>query len=74
MKRGGAVDKKRFVQWVKQKLLPVLGNYTLCQENSIVILDNTTIHHSKEIVNLIQATSAKIIYLPPILPILTPSS
>ena len=61
----GTVDKKRFIQWVEQKLMPVLGNYALCQKNSIVILDNTTIHHSEEIVRLIESKGVKIIYLPP---------
>ena len=66
------MDRKRFTQWVEQKLCPKLGKYHLRQENSIVILDNATIHHSEEIVNLIRATGAKIIYLPPYSPDLNP--
>ena len=68
----GTVDRKRFTQWVRQKLCPKLGKYHLRQDNSIVILDNATIHHSEEIVNLIRATGAKIIYLPPYSPDLNP--
>ena len=52
--------------------MPVLGNYALCQENCIVILDNATIHHSEEIVRLIESKGAKIIYLPPYSPDLNP--
>ena len=52
--------------------MPVLGNYALCQKNSIVILDNTTIHHSEEIVQLIEGAGAKIIYLPFYSPDLNP--
>ena len=52
--------------------MPVLGRYELCQENSIVILDNATIHHSEEIVRLIESKGAKIIYLPPYSPDLNP--
>ena len=68
----GTVDRKRFTQWVDQKLCPKLGKYHLRQPNSIVILDNATIHHSEEIVKMIQATGAKIIYLPPYSPDLNP--
>ena len=68
----GTVDKKKFIKWVEQKLMPVLGNYALCQTNSVVILDNATIHHSEDIVRLIQSKGAKIIYLPPYSPDLNP--
>ena len=61
----GTVDKIRFTQWIVQKLIPVLGKYVLGEENSIVILDNATIHHSEEIVRLIEKAGAKIMYLPP---------
>ena len=57
---------------MQQQLVPVLGNCALCQENSIVILDNATIHHSEEIVGLIESKGAKIIYLPPYSPDLNP--
>ena len=57
---------------MNQKLMPSLGNYALCEENSIVILDNATIHHSEEIVNLIESRGAKIIHLPPYSPDLNP--
>ena len=65
----GTVDRRRFTQWVEQKLCPVLGNYALGQKNSIVVLDNATIHHSEEIVDLIQGSGAKLFIYPPIHPI-----
>ena len=68
----GTLDKKRFTQWGKQKLVPVLGKYILGQENSIDILDNSTIHYSEELVNLIEGARAKMIYLPPYSPDLNP--
>ena len=72
MRQGGTVDRRRFAQWVEQKLCPVLGKYALSQKNSIVVFDNATIHHSEEIVDLIQARGAKTIYLPPYSPDLNP--
>ena len=56
----------------RTKICPVLGNYALGEKNSIVILDNATIHHSEEIVDLIKETGAQIIYLPPYSPDLNP--
>ena len=67
------VDKKRFTQWMEQKSFTILDKYSLSEENSIVILDNTTIYHSEEIIRLIQSTGANIIYLPPYSPNLNPT-
>ena len=59
------VDKISFVQWIEQTFLPVLGKYAFGQPNSTIILENATIHHIGEIINLIESKGPKIIYLPP---------
>lgn len=60
----GPIDRERFELWVEQKLVPVLGNYSLREPRSLVVLDNATIHHSDTIVELIEGTGAKLyIYL-----------
>jgi len=68
----GPINRDRFEQWVVEKLLPVLGEYALRQPRSIVVLDNATIHHSDEIVSLIESKGAIIAYLPPYSPDLNP--
>jgi len=68
----GTVDRARFELFVQEKLLPVLGNYSLGESRSLVIIDNATIHHSDEIINMIEGKGAKILYLPPYSPDLNP--
>lgn len=61
-----AVDRDTFVSYVEQLLLPQLkpGQY--------VVLDNARIHKSDEIVNLIESVGAKVVFLPPYSPDLSP--
>jgi hypothetical protein len=68
----GPINRDRFTLWVQEKLLPVLGDFSLEQSRSIVVLDNATIHHSEEIIGFIESTGAKIVYLPPYSPDLNP--
>ena len=68
----GTVGSARFELWVRNKLLPTLGNYVANEKRSIVILDNATIHHSATIKNLIESTGAKVIYTAPFSPDLNP--
>jgi transposase len=64
----GPIDRDRFVQFIQEKLLPVLGRFEYGEPRSLVVLDNASIHISKEIVDLIESTGAKIVYLPPYSP------
>ncbi len=48
--------------------MPVLGKYKLGEP----VLDNASIHHSDEIVQLIEAAGAKVIYTAPYSPDLNP--
>lgn len=68
----GNINRTRFEQWVEDKLVPVLGDYSLRQPRSLVVMDNATIHHSDRIVNLIEDTGARVVYLPPYSPDLNP--
>ena len=69
---SGTVDRDYFVQWVCEKLCPVLGNYERGESRSVVVLDNASIHHSDEVIDLIHATGAVIIYSAPYSPHLNP--
>ena len=64
----GTIDKVRFKNWLNNKLCPNLGESRYMEDRSIVILDNATIHHDEEIIAMIRATGAEIIYLPQYLP------
>lgn len=61
-----AVNTDIFVTYVEQLLLPKLkpGQY--------VIMDNARIHKSNLIVNLIESAGAKVVFLPPYSPDLSP--
>ena len=63
--RSKTVDTKRFIEWVENRLLPVLGRYEKGEARSVVILDNASIHHDDEIVDLIESTGARVIYTAP---------
>jgi transposase len=68
----GPINRERFERFIREILLPVLGRYDFDEARSIVVLDNASIHHSEEIVNLIKSTGAEIVYLPPYSPDLNP--
>jgi len=68
----GNINLARFEQWVEAKLVPILGDYSIREPRSLVVFDNATIHHSDRIVNLIEETGARIVYLPPYSPDLNP--
>mmetsp|Transcript_9059 Transcript_9059/g.25521 ORF Transcript_9059/g.25521 Transcript_9059/m.25521 type:complete len:425 (+) Transcript_9059:2157-3431(+) len=60
----GTIDRERFMQWARERLLPVLGNYALGERNSLVVLDNAIIHHDDELIDIIEGEGrAKILWL-----------
>jgi transposase len=61
-----AVNRDIFVRYVEQLLLPQL------KSGQYVILDNARIHKSDEIINLIEGVGAKVVFLPPYSPDLSP--
>jgi transposase len=66
MTLDGYIDEDAFICYIQYFLLPVLTvGYT-------VIMDNLSSHKSEEIVKLIESKGAKIIYLPPYSPDLSP--
>jgi DDE superfamily endonuclease len=70
--RDGTVNKEVFTFWLYDHLIPLLGDYSRQENRSIVVLNNATIHHSDEIVELIESTGAIILYLAPYSPDLNP--
>ena len=62
----GATDGLTFEAFISQKLVPKLW------KGACVIMDNCSIHKTKEIEALIQAAGANLIYLPPYSPDFSP--
>jgi transposase len=50
----GSVDSERFFQYVKECLKPQLGRYKYNEPNSVVVMDNASIHKDPRIVQLIE--------------------
>jgi len=62
----GAVDRLTFEAFIACKLVPKLWN------EAVVIMDNCSIHLSKNIEELITAAGTRLIYLPPYSPDFSP--
>ena len=69
---AGTVDRNAFIDWVRESLCPVLGDYRRCEKNSIVIMDNTSTHMCAEVRQLIESTGAYLLYSAPYSPDLSP--
>lgn len=63
---NAAVDTEIFMAFIEQLLLPKLksGNY--------VVMDNVSFHKNKAVIELIESTGAKVVFLPPYSPDLSP--
>jgi transposase len=62
----GTCNTAIFNAWLEQELCPTLD------ENSVVVIDNAAFHKSKETSDLITATGATLLFLPPYSPELMP--
>ncbi len=62
------VDGDQFYLCVQQYLLPHLMPFDGSNPHSVVIMDNASIHHVDEVVQMIQGVGAMIIFLPPYSP------
>ena len=63
----GSVNGDTFLHFVHTMLLPILNPFDGRSKNSVVIMDNASIHHTNSVVRTIGATGALIRFLPPIL-------
>jgi transposase len=62
----GTCDARVFNGWVETQLLPVL------KAGQVVVMDNYSIHKTKETQRLIESVGCKILFLPPYSPDLNP--
>jgi DDE superfamily endonuclease len=68
----GTVDSDRFIKYIKECVVPCLGKFVLSEPNSIVIMDNASIHNSIVIRDLIEAAGAILVYTAPYFPEFNP--
>ena len=67
----GTVNGDRFSHFIRTSLLPLLLPFNV-NLMSVVIMDNASIHHTENNVQLIENTGAKLLFLPPYSPDLNP--
>ena len=69
----GSVNGVKFELFVRECLLPILSPFNGSNPRSIVIMDNASIHHVQNVIDLIEGQAgAKLIFLPPYSPDLNP--
>ena len=69
----GTVDGDKFLEFVRQNLLPFLMPFNGQNPNFIVILDNaSSVHHVDQVVELITSVRALVRFLPPYSPDMNP--
>eukprot|EP00732_Lithocolla_globosa_P001317 Lithocolla_globosa_v1_NODE_627_length_3566_cov_26.673028.p2 type:complete len:327 gc:universal NODE_627_length_3566_cov_26.673028:1758-778(-) len=66
----GTSNSRTFLQFIDEQLLPILQPYPF--PNSIVVLDNASIHHFHECKQMIESYGAFVVFLPPYSPKLNP--
>ena len=68
----GTVNGDVFYHFVQSSLLPQLMPFDGTNPNSIVVMDNCSIHHVPDVVRLINSVGALVLFLPPYSPDLMP--
>ena len=66
------VDGDKFQKFLEEKLSAVLLPFNGSNTNSIVIMDNASIHHVDGVVALLETLGVLVFYLPPYSPELNP--
>ena len=68
----GSVDSERFVQYIEEMIVPILGNYEHGEARSVVVMDNASIHKDPWVVELIEDAGARLIWTAAYSPWLNP--
>ena len=70
----GTMNGERFKNFVRDVLLPHLNPFNGINPRSVVIMDNASIHHVEEVIDLIEIQAgARLCFLPPYSPDLNPA-
>ena len=68
----GSVDGDKFQKFVKNSIVPVLQPFDAVNPNSVVVMDNVSIHHVERVALHIQQKGALLRFFPPYSPDLNP--
>ena len=68
----GTVNGNIFLEFVRHCLLPILKPFNGLNRNSIVVLDNASIHHLDKVQEAVDSVGALLWFLPPYSPDLNP--
>ena len=68
----GNVSGDEFYDFVRGSLIPNMNPYNGTNENSILVLDNCSIHYIEETLSLLRTSGIFVIFLPPYSPDLNP--
>lgn len=69
---GGTTNGAVFYDFTEQYLLPQLQPFNGLNEQSVVVMDNCSIHHIPDIIRMIEEVGALVHLLPPYSPDLNP--
>ena len=68
----GGVNGETFCDFIRKCLLPIIQPFNCSNPRSIVVLDNASIHHVDEVLQLLHGTGALLWFLPAYSPDLNP--
>ena len=68
----GSVDGDTFANFIERSLLPHLLPFDGINHNSVVVMDNASIHYNARVERLILSVGALLVHLPPYCPDLNP--
>ena len=68
----GTTNGDTFYEFILKQLIPILQPFNGINPNSVVIIDNCSIHHVQDIVETIREVGAMLHFLPPYSPDLNP--
>ena len=69
---SGTVDQKEFAEWIEDFIVPVVGRIEFNEPQSIVLLDNASVHFSPRLVVMIEKSGGYVLFLPPFSPDFNP--
>ena len=68
----GSVDGDKFQDFIKNSIVPILQPFDASNPNSVVVMDNASIHHVEEVSQHVLQRGALLHFLPPYSPDLNP--
>ena len=68
----GSVDGEVFQQFLCQCVLPIILPFDGNNPQSVVVMDNASIHHLERVYDIITGVGARLVFLPPYSPDLMP--